>query len=100
MDKVPVDASRIFTQTFAPPDEPVLCTDIDADAFYLDNVLSKEECDFLIARTEECGYLLGHLHSIHVGLAYRGRNNKSTPFCMEFLCRHSIDTSKRHIDNP
>ena len=28
----------------------------------------------------------------------KGRNNKSTPLCMEVFCIHSIDTSKRYID--
>ena len=27
-------------------------------------------------------------------------SHKSTQFCMEFVYRHSIGTSKRHIDNP
>jgi hypothetical protein len=56
VDKPAVPASSIFTEEFEEPRDAVTCTVIDADAFYLDNVLSVEECEFLIRKTEECGY--------------------------------------------
>lgn len=56
VDKPALPASRIFTEEFEEAREPVTCTVIDADAFYLDNVLSVEECEFLIRKTEDSGY--------------------------------------------